>query len=77
MVGNPLGWVWGRTLDQGIEWAIQKKWLVPTGAFCRWRSEQSEAGRSESTSLASEEAASSSQNAASKNTGKEHVPEFE
>ena len=32
----PLGWTWGETLDQAIEWAIERKWFSPTKEFCKF-----------------------------------------
>ena len=76
---TPLGWTWGDSLDQAIEWAIERKWISPTKDFCRWWSEQSNTVRSDSASVAASEEGHSSSTTASakKNSGKELVPEYD
>ena len=76
---TPLGWTWGESLDQSIEWAIERKWFSPTKEFCRWWSEQSGAAKSDGASVtASEEGQSTSTTStAKKNAGKEFVPEYD
>ena len=76
---TPLGWTWGESLDQAIEWAIERKWFSPTKEFCKWWSEQNTAVKADSVSVtASEEGNSTSSTTTSKkNSGKELVPEYD
>ena len=36
---TPQMWVWGKTLDSAIEYAISRKWIVRDRAFCAWEAE--------------------------------------
>lgn len=53
---TPQMWVWGKTLDEGIQTCISKRWIIPDRAFCVWWGQQttSEPQGSGSASCSSE-----------------------
>ena len=86
---TPQCWVWGRTLDEGIERAVQKGWVSVDRAFCAWWAQQGSASEasgeprpavteSNSQYLADPDEASDAWEKGKKRySGKEFVPEHD
>lgn len=41
---TPKGWVWGKNLSEGVNYAVKHDWFTLDGAFCAWWQEQAEEG---------------------------------
>ena len=41
---TPKGWVWGKNLSEGINYAVKKDWFALDSAFCAWWQEQKDDG---------------------------------